>query len=77
MKQAPAPAALLTPRDVATRLAVTIGTLVDWRFRRVGPPYVKVGKLVRYPADALAAWIASRTVKTTAATSATERGARA
>jgi hypothetical protein len=58
---------LLTPSDVAERLSVMPGTLVDWRFRGVGPPYVKVGKLVRYPGDALAAWIESRTVKTTAA----------
>ena len=65
---------LLIPRDVAAQLGVTIGTLVDWRFRKVGPPYVKVGKLVRYPADALAAWLASRTVKPTP-TNAAERRA--
>ena len=66
---------LLTPRDVAARLGVTVGTLVDWRFKRVGPAYTKIGKLVRYPSDALAAWIAARTVKTVADTGTANRGA--
>ena len=55
---------LLTPHQVATRLRVTLGALTDWRYRRVGPTYVKVGKLCRYPAAALDAWLASRTVET-------------
>jgi hypothetical protein len=52
---------------VAQRLTVQLATLADWRFRGVGPPFVKVGKLVRYPLDALDAWIAARLVTPTAA----------
>ncbi len=36
-------------------------TLPAWRHRGEGPPYIKVGSLVRYPDDLLRAWLASRT----------------
>ena len=35
----------------AEYLGVTVATMRDWRFRRVGPQYVKyLNKAVRYPA---------------------------
>ena len=51
---------LLTPQQAASRLGVTLGCMVDWRYKRVGPPVVKLGKLCRYPADLLERWIADR-----------------
>lgn len=53
--------ALLTPRDVARKLAISEETLTTWRCtRRQHIPYVKVGHLVRYrPAD-VSAFIESR-----------------
>lgn len=37
-------------------------TLADWRCKRVGPPFVKVGRLVRYRQEDLDAWLNSRVV---------------
>lgn len=35
-------------------------TLEGWRIRGVGPRFVKIGRLVRYRADDLDAWIESQ-----------------
>ena len=40
---------LLTPRDVAKILGVTLQTLAVWRCeKRYNLPYIKVGRLIRY-----------------------------
>lgn len=46
----------LTPQDVAHKLRLAVGTLANWRVSGEGPAYVKVGRLVRYPASALSEW---------------------
>ena len=48
----------LTAEEVSERYrgAVSVGTLRNWRAIRVGPPFVKIGKAVLYPADELDAW---------------------
>lgn len=52
---------LLTPAEVAERLRVTRSTLTYWRSTDQGPAFVKLGKgSVRYPADALEAWLAAQ-----------------
>jgi hypothetical protein len=38
-------------------------TLAQWRLRRCGPPYFKVGRLCRYDPAQLRAWLEARTVK--------------
>lgn len=50
-------AKLLTPQEVADILQVPVGTLSQWRYRRIGPPYVKIVHHVRYRDDVLYAWI--------------------
>lgn len=35
---------------------VTLGTLANWRSKRIGPPYVKLGVRVLYPIDPLVEW---------------------
>ena len=52
---------LLTPEQVAKRLGIKVDTLKNWRTKkRNGPPYVKVGGVVRYrPAD-IEAFITAR-----------------
>lgn len=50
-------AGLLTPQEVAKILQIPVGTLGQWRYRRIGPPYLKIGHHVRYKSDALEAWI--------------------
>jgi len=52
----------LLNQDGAARLInVKSETLAAWRHRRQGPPYVKIGDLVRYRDDQLHAWIEART----------------
>lgn len=58
------PSRLLTPKQAAEILNVQEQTLAAWRStRRTGPDYVKIGRAVRYPADAVERYVASRTVR--------------
>lgn len=50
-------AVLLTPAQVAARCGLARSTLSKQRLRGGGPPFVKIGAAVRYPDDALNAWI--------------------
>lgn len=50
---------LLTEPEVAERLRVSLACLRRWRLERRGPHFVKVGSLVRYPAEELDRWIES------------------
>lgn len=43
----------MTPSDVADDLGVPPRLLAQWRYRKVGPPYVKVEGHVRYDSDDL------------------------
>lgn len=56
---------LLSSRDLADSgiLPVTKETLDAWRYRRQGPPYVKVGRLVFYRPEEVRAWLARRVVR--------------
>lgn len=54
---APAVSRLSTPVEVAGFLRVTERTLTDWRYRGVGPRYVKVGSLVRYRQADIDMWL--------------------
>jgi hypothetical protein len=52
---------LLTPRQVAEILGVTVGTLSIWRcLRRYDLPYTKIGRLVKYRVQAVADFIDRR-----------------
>lgn len=60
------PADLFTPEQVATALGVSHRTLAAWRSTRRNPlPYVKVGRLVRYRRQDVAAWLESQLHTTT------------
>lgn len=49
---------LLTTSEAAAVLKVSPGTLPTWRYRRVGPPFTRVGtRFVRYRRADLHAWI--------------------
>jgi len=50
--------ALLTSTQAAEYLGVQPQTLAQWRWRKTGPAFVKVGRLVRYEAESLEAWLA-------------------
>jgi excisionase family DNA binding protein len=53
----------LSDSEVAERLRLSRQAIQKWRQKHVGPPYIKLGKTVRYDAEELEAWIQSRTVK--------------
>ena len=56
--------AFLTAEEVVDRYRgqLTAGTLANWRVRRIGPDYVKIGKAVLYPLVALEAWDAQNRI---------------
>jgi Helix-turn-helix domain len=74
----PLPAANMDPdasvneTQAAMFLGVSVRTLQAWRVRGGGPPYVKIGRTVRYRRRALLAFQDERTV-----TSTTEADAKA
>jgi predicted DNA-binding transcriptional regulator AlpA len=49
----------LTEKQVAEMLGLSIKTLQRWRLFGEGPEWRKFGTAVRYPADALLAWVDS------------------
>lgn len=55
---APAPPHLLTLTEAAEYLGVKAKTLYEWRRLRKGPPATPVGRLVKYRAADLDAWLA-------------------
>ena len=63
----PAPNALLNTEQAATFLNLSPTTLTTWRVRRSdGPPYVRIGRAVRYRLDDLQSWLDTQTHRSTA-----------
>ena len=56
------PKVLLTPNQAAEVLQMAPGTLLNWRVRRQGPPFIKVGASVRYDRADLDAWLEAQTI---------------
>ena len=51
---------LATERDAAAILRMSVCTLRNWRAKRIGPPYLKLGKrAVRYRREDLDSFIAA------------------
>jgi predicted DNA-binding transcriptional regulator AlpA len=46
----------LKEAEAAEQLGVTKATLANWRWRKYGPAYLKVGRKVRYLQDDIDAW---------------------
>jgi hypothetical protein len=55
---------LLTPAEAAAILRVEVTTLADWRCKRVGPAFVKIGRSVLYSREAIERYIDDRTIET-------------
>jgi excisionase family DNA binding protein len=54
---------LLSPKEVADYLRVTVGTLSVWRSTKRYPlPFIKVGSKIFYRTSAVEAFVASREV---------------
>jgi len=62
----PTPVGLpLTPKEVAGALKISVYWLAKARMRGDGPPYVKVGRAVRYDESALRDWFKSQSRSST------------
>jgi predicted DNA-binding transcriptional regulator AlpA len=47
---------LLTPTETAKRLQVSLSRLAKARMRGDGPPFIKIGRSIRYSESALLQW---------------------
>ena len=52
------PAGFYTPESLATDLGVSLSTLYSWNSSVYGPPFVKLGNLVRYTDENVELWLA-------------------
>lgn len=57
------PRVYLTTEQAAEIAQLHPGTLENWRYRREGPPYIKVGGAIRYEESAFYAWLDAQTVQ--------------
>jgi len=48
---------LLTEKELAERLGVSVGTIRHWRYTLQGPPVRKVGRSVRYSERECEEWL--------------------
>ncbi|GJL85431.1 MAG: hypothetical protein DHS20C02_12060 [Micavibrio sp.] len=51
----------MTEVEVAECLSLSRKTLQRWRKSGEGPPFIRIGRSIRYPADELEAWLTKRT----------------
>lgn len=51
---------LWTPDQCAEVLGVSVTTLKKWRHERSGPPFYRVGRLIRYNNREVARWLVAR-----------------
>jgi excisionase family DNA binding protein len=58
---------LLREQDAADLLNLSVRTLQSWRIRMAGPPFVQVGRAIRYRRRDLIAWIEANTIGATMA----------
>lgn len=55
----------LSPKEVAERFNIPETSLSKWRSLKIGPPYRKLGKHIRYKPAEVKDWIERQTVRTT------------
>lgn len=51
---------LLTIKQVAERLTVSVGCLRAWRLRGEGPPAIRIGSALRWDEHEVDAWLDAR-----------------
>lgn len=49
--------ALLNEDEAAASLRISVRTLQAWRLKTAGPPFVRVGRTIRYRRGDIKAWI--------------------
>jgi len=58
---------LLKPSELKSEFGIPLSTAAKWRMRGDGPAYIKIGRSVRYEANAVRDWLQSQAVMSTAA----------
>ena len=53
------PSKFLDEKQLCSELTISPVTATKWRRNAEGPAFVRVGRLIRYPREALEAWLAS------------------
>jgi predicted DNA-binding transcriptional regulator AlpA len=53
---------LIDERQLCAELGISSVTATKWRAKAAGPPFIKVGRLVRYRRTDVETWLASRTI---------------
>jgi predicted DNA-binding transcriptional regulator AlpA len=53
---------LIDEKQLCAELGISSVTTTKWRAKAAGPPFIKVGRLVRYRRTDVEAWLASRTI---------------
>lgn len=56
---------LLTPKEAATYLKMSIHTLATWRSQKRGPAFIRTGRVIKYSQVALDSYLKRNIVKTT------------
>jgi hypothetical protein len=56
---------LLNQRQAAEVLAVNPRTMEGWRCRGDGPPFIRLGRVIRYRLQDLHTWLEDRTFQST------------
>ena len=54
--------AYLSPEDLAARYGIDVQAVYHWNHKRTGPPYLRIGRLVRYRLADVTAWENARRV---------------
>jgi DNA-binding transcriptional MerR regulator len=53
------PNELLTEHEAAELLRVSVRTLQAWRTKNIGPPFVRLNRMIRYRRQAINDWLDS------------------
>lgn len=59
---------LLTQEELAQELQISVWTLISWRrgdSGNLGPPYIQLGRSIRYRRSDVDEWLTKRTQETT------------
>lgn len=57
MKETSSSAELLSEKEVAELLSLSVGLLRKWRYAGQGPPWLKLSRSVRYRRSSLLRWV--------------------
>jgi hypothetical protein len=55
---------LMTSAQASEYLKIPVSTLVDWRYKRMGPPFIRISaRHVRYDLELLTEWLQKKMIE--------------